>query len=130
MGDPNAINTKVELVVESLEDLANAIFDGRQTDRHNKEAVDKVTTEILESRQRLREHLRDFLAPRMRLIEGGRGAQPYVAGTEDEDKPRCLKCLRHTPCPLGKGTQCDGWAAALRRKANDGPAHTEDGDVA
>jgi hypothetical protein len=39
-GTRGPINTKVELVVESLEDLANAIFDGRHTDRHDKAAVD------------------------------------------------------------------------------------------
>jgi hypothetical protein len=111
-----AINTKVELVVEGVEDLANAIFDGRDTDRHDKAAVDRVAGAILEKRGALRDALRDFLAPRVRLIQGGKGAQPYAAGTEDGDKPRCLNCMRFEPCPLGKGTQCDHWASALRRK--------------
>lgn len=103
-------NTKIERVVEAVEDFANAIIDGRVTDTDaNQAEVDRVTQGVLAARATLADTLRAFLQPRLTIIQGGR--QPNTLGA---DGPICAACNQQHKC---EDNLCPHWHDAVSGKA-------------
>lgn len=105
-----ANNTKVERVVEAVEDFANAIIEARGLAAgSNRFAVKRVTTAVLDARKDLADTLREFLKPAFRVIDGDR--QRYPDGTTTDEKPKCAACGLNVCCIK---PNCPDWHAAIR----------------
>lgn len=102
-------NTKIDRVVEAVEDFANAIIDGRVTDTDaNQAEVDRVTQGVLTARATFADTLRAFLQPRLAIIQGGR--QPNTLGA---DGPVCSVCNQQQKCD---DNLCPHWHDAVAGK--------------
>lgn len=108
--------TRIEKLAESFEELALGIA-AKQISRSR--STDGTTPAILdtfldEARTGMRKALREFLAPIVRLAEGG------PVQEQPEEGPRCAECLRHSICG---NPRCEHWANAIRARIKD---HTGD----
>lgn len=101
--------TKIERVIESFEDLANAVIDGRATSsRARRSEINAAMDAVREARAELATSLREFLQPRLNLMQGGRQQDDA-----DENPVVCRRCGERTICA---DSNCPHWHAAIRDK--------------
>lgn len=112
-------NVRIEELSEAIENLAVAISANALSKVDPDQPPHKMVTDYLvNSRQWVRDALRDFMAPNLHLVNGE--ARQTDASVPPAERVRCAKCGQHTVC---RNILCLDWAEAI--KAHLKPAEEE-----
>lgn len=104
-------NTRIEELCEAVENLAIAISASALSKVDTDRPQHPMVTEYLHnSRQWLREAMRDFMTPNLHLVNGE--VRQIDTGVPPSERIRCARCGKHTVC---RNILCADWAAALKK---------------
>lgn len=108
-------NVRIEELAEALENLAVAISATARTKGDNQPQSPIVTEYLANSRQWLREALRDFMTPNLHLVNGQ--ARQTDINTPPDEQVRCERCHETSMC---RNLLCADWAAAIKKHLSAG----------
>jgi hypothetical protein len=104
-------NTKVEVLAEAIENIAIAIAADALQKVGGKD-LKAIRDRLDAERKSVREALREFLRPALRVVE----PQRYEADFPSKDKVICEFCKKDHPCRI---QNCHHWHASVRERLNE-----------
>jgi hypothetical protein len=103
-----AQNTKLELLAEAIEGMCNVVAAKAMSHVLKRTAPKAVNDALDNARGELRTALGGFLAPALRIVDGGPQALPISIPARDRVK--CAVCSQVQPC----SPHCADWQKAIR----------------
>lgn len=113
--------TRIEVLAEAVENLALGIASKMVARAKDTEPRPMVDDFVASARQQLRDALKEFLSPMLRLIDNG----PRQHDTEN--RAMCAECNRHFICA---DSNCPHWHKAIRIAVAGTTTEDDRGDAA